>query len=114
MVKDNRENSQNSLYNSGFTPPEILKAVYGKGLGGNMVDLTQQRNAQIIASFDCAQDSAVLLNYSALNNELFFIRSFLSLFLRTKEKETNQRKRKQRISKQSLMYLTSKFSNRFA
>ncbi len=114
MVKDNRENSQNSLYNSNFALHEALKIVCDKGLGGYMVNLAQQRNAQIIASFDCAQDSAVLLNYSALNNELFFIRSFLSLFLRTKEKETNQRKRKQRISKQSLMYLTSKFSNRFA
>ena len=64
MVKDNRENSQNSLYNSGFTP-EILKTVCGKGLGGYMTDLTQQRNAQIIAPFDCAQDSARQLGSGA-------------------------------------------------
>ena len=50
-------NIQKSLYNN-ILPPEILKAVCGKGLGGCMVDLTQQRNEQIIAPLACAQDSA--------------------------------------------------------
>ena len=58
MIKDNRENSQNSLYNSDFAPLGTLKVVCGKGLGGCMTDLTQQRNAQIIAPLACAKDSA--------------------------------------------------------
>ena len=57
-------NIQKSLYNN-ILPSEILKAVCGKGLGGYMTDLTQQRNEQIIAPLDCAQDSARQLGSGA-------------------------------------------------